>query len=236
MRILFFISLIIICCVGYANVVFIPAKHRIGKEIIERHLFSLPLGDTEELTFTGHISLLERKSFVEDLHVQADYGRWNNTDYSDVVLNVERIGYDPVSLFWSSRRNIESVDGVHFSGFMPYDQIALRLKNVNVNLIDPVFRYKDDQILLRAYFSPLKEKLEFSGKFVLSPRGDLEYKISRIFDVDGKDITSRSGKAAIEELTNLYIPIEIMNVEIALDELEMLPNGIKISGGSVEEE
>ena len=236
MRTLFLISLIIICVVAYANVVYIPAKHRIGKEIIDRHLFSLPLGDTEELTFTGHISILERKAYVEDLHVEADYGRWNGTDYGDVVLDVERIEYNPVSLFWNNRKRIESVDGLKFTGFTPYDQISLKLSKVNVNLIDPVFRYVDGEILLRGYFSPLKRNFDFSGRFVLSPRGDLEYKISRMFDVDGKDITSRGGKAAIEELTNLYIRIKIMNVEIALDELELMQTGLKISGRSIDEE
>ena len=234
MRGLFITVLVIVGFLAWLNLAFIPSRQQSAKEIVDRHINSLPITDSNEIKYVGYLKILESEAWIEDLEISAGYGKWDRTQYQDIIIYAGRINYDAKSLFWDRRRNITSIDNLRFSGVLTFDEITKRLDNSNPNMVDPVVRYDGGHLYLRAYFSPLKDKYEFDGNLTITPTGDIRYRVTKIMDVDGKDVTSRKAVNMIEDLSNLVIPIEIMNEHIALDLLDVTESGIRIAGRSGE--
>jgi len=236
MRTLFAISIFVLCIIAWLNLSLVPSRNRQAKEIVDRHLHSLPLADIEEVTYTGNMSLFRNDVHVDNLHVKAKNAHWNHIQYSDITLDVARIDYDATSAFWHKRCTINAISGIRFSGFMTYDEISSRLADVSVNLVDPVLRYRDGHLYLRAYFSPVKMSLDFDGEMVLTPKGLLEYRIEKILDVDGNEISRNMNRTVLNEPFDFSIQILIMRREIALDDIEATSDGVRISGCSIDDE
>ena len=236
MRALFIIAMILIGIFAWVNLSFLPSSEQSMKEIIDRHISTLPITDIEEITYDGHIQINSREAWIDNLEIKAGYGKWDRTEYHGIVLSTDRIEYDGKALFWDRKREIISIEGLNFSGLMSFDAISKRMADHNANLIDPVIRYDGGHLYINAYFSPLKSKFEFDGALSITTDGDLKYRVDKIRNSDGEDITSQKVVNMIEELTNLVIPINIMETRIAIDLLEVTESGVRISGRSEKQE
>lgn len=236
MRTLFFISIIVLCITAWLNLSFVPSRNRQAKEIVDRHLHSLPLADIEEITYTGSMSLFRNNVHVDNLHVKAKNAHWDHIQYSDIILDVARIDYDAKSAFWHKRCEISAITGIKFSGFIAYDQISAKLAEGNPNIVDPVLRHEYGNLLLRAYFSPVKMSLDFDGDMVLTPKGLLEFRIEKLLDFDGNEISRNLNRTVLNEPFDFSIQISILRREIALDDIEVTSDGVRISGCSIDDE
>jgi hypothetical protein len=236
MRALFFIALILIGVLAWMNLSFLPSREQSAKEIIDRHIRTLPITDIEEIKYDGHIKINTQETWVDNLEIKAGYGKWDRTEYHGIVLYADRIEYDARALFWDRKREITSVEDLSFSGIMSFDAISKRMADHNANLIDPVIRYDGGHLYVNAYFSPLKSKFEFDGALSITPDGDLKYRVDKIRNSDGEDITSQKVVNMIEELSNLVIRINIMETRIAIDLLDVTESGVRIAGRSEKRE
>jgi hypothetical protein len=236
MRALFFIALILIGVLAWVNLSFLPSREQSAKEIIDRHIRTLPITDIEEIKYDGHIKINTQETWVDNLEIKAGYGKWDRTEYHGIVLYADRIEYDARALFWDRKREITSIEGLSFSGVMSFDAISKRMADHNANLIDPVIRYDGGHLYVNAYFSPLKSKFEFDGALSITPDGDLKYRVDKIRNSDGEDITSQKVVNMIEELSNLVIRINIMETRIAIDLLDVTESGVRIAGRSEKRE
>ncbi len=236
MRTLFVISIFVLCIIAWLNLFFVPSRNRQAKEIVDRHLHSLPLADIEEITYVGKLSLFTNQISVENLHVTSKSAHWNHIKFGDVILDVARIDYDATSAFWHKRRRISAITGIKFSGFITYDEISSKLAKGNVNLVDLILRHEYGHLLLRAYVSPIKMSLDFVGDMVLTPKGQLEYRIERIMDVNGNEISRNMNRTVLNEPFDLSVPILIMRKEIAIDDIEVTRDGVGISGHSIDDD
>jgi hypothetical protein len=236
MRAIFIIALILTGILAWVNLSFLPSKEQSAKEIIDRHIRALPITDIEEITYDGHVKINTQEVWLDNLEIKAGFGKWDRTEYHSIVLYADRIEYDAKALFWDKKREIISVDGLSFSGVLSFDAVAKRMSDKNANLIDPVVRYDGGHLYINAYFSPLKSKLEFDGALSITPTGDLKYRVDKIRDSNGEDITSTKAINMIEELSNLVIPIKIMETRIAIDLLDVTESGVRIAGRSEKQE
>lgn len=234
MRTLFIIAIIMVGIFAWVNISFLPAKEQSAKEIVDRHISSLPITDIEEITYNGHIKILTQEVWVDNLEITAGYSKWDRTEYQDIVLYADRIQYDARALFWDKKREIISIDGLSFSGVLSFDAIAKRMADNNANLIDPVIHFDGGHLYINAYFSPLKSKLEFDGALSITPTGDLKYRVDKIRDSNSEDVTSHKAVNMIEELSNLVFPIKVMKTRIAIDLLDVTESGARIAGRSEE--
>lgn len=215
---------------------FVPSRNSQAKEIVDRHLHSLPVSDIDEITYVGKLSLFANQISVENLHVEADRAYWNQIEFSDIDLKVSKIEYDAKSAFWQKRLNIIDITGIEFSGFTTYDNISSKLADASPDLIDPTLRREHGRLALRAYFSPIKMRLDFIGDIALTPKGKLEYRIENILDIDGKSLSRNVNRSVLNEPFDLTVPILIMRKEIAIDDFELTIDGVRISGHSIDGE
>lgn len=236
MRALFIITIIMVGIFAWVNISFLPAREQSAKEIIDRHITSLPITDIDQIKYDGHVKILTQEAWLDNVEISAGYGKWDRTEYLDIVLYIDKIVYDTKALFWDKKREIISIEGLSFSGVLSFDAIAKRMADNNANLIDPVIHYDGGHLYINAYFSPLKSKLEFDGALSITPTGDLKYRVDKIRDSNGEDVTSHKAVNMIEELSNLVFPINILEIRIAIDLLDVTESGARIAGRSEEME
>jgi hypothetical protein len=230
MRALVIITIILFALLYYVNGQFLPSKLRAAKDVVDRHISSLLIGDNNETTYKAHVKLYPRIVNLENLHIKAGYGKLDHIEFSNLTLDVDRIEYNPDAAIWNGRREIASIGKIDFRGFLSMDEIAKQLDTQNEDLVDIVLRNEDGHIYLRSYFSPFKDKLEFDGDFVLTPVGDIRYIIRKIMDTDGREQDSPKVRQMIDETVNLSFPLSVMERRISFNELEVLKTGLYLSG------
>ena len=236
MRFLVVIFIIVIIGLYYLNGHYLPSRQDSAKKIVDRHISSLLIGDAEEISYLAHVKIYPQEVYVENLHIDAGKASWDRIWYQDVLLDVARIEYDAVAAIWRRKLEIDGIKGVTFQCFFPYDQIIQRFDRFNDVIVDPTLRYDEGHLFLRAYFSPFQDKLELDGDLILTPTGDIKYVVKKIYTVDGEEQKSSRVRRMIEDTTNFVAPVTVMDIEIELDKIEMLKDGIWISGKSNDEE
>jgi len=230
MRPLFFIVLIISIILGFLNGVFIPGRQEHAKELMDSHVKELPLGNVNDMRYKGVISLKPLSCRIENLDCAAENGKWDGVVYKNISVKVDRINFDPVYLLWNEQRKLVSTGNVELHGETTFEEIGNRLGWVNTDLKEVSMRFDGGHVYVNGYFEPLKNKFEFDGDLVISPTGDLKYRLKKATNADGEVVHSRQVMNLIEEKTNFVLTIKAFNRAIKLDELDVDESGIKLTG------
>lgn len=233
MRTLFFIALIVVATLGILNGYYLPMTQERGRLVMDQYVQSFPVYDINERTYKGNISLRPLSTEIVDLHIASGRARWMRTEYSDVMLDIDKITFKADSLLRKGKQEVTGVGEIKFQGRINYDELGKLIAELNSDLKQSSLMYEGGHFYLDGYFEPLKGALLFDGAFILTPSGELKYQIKNVANEDREVLRSREVLSLIEEKLTLIIPIRVIDRTITLDKIEITDDYIQVTGKSL---
>jgi hypothetical protein len=229
---LFFILLVVSILLGYIDGVFIPSREEHAKTLMDMYVKEISAGNVNDRQYEGVITLSPLKCRIENLEISSGNGSWDGIVYSDVGLKIDKINFDPVAMLWHEKIKLVSIGKMEFHAVTSFVEFGNKLTLVNTDLKDISIRYDGGHTYLDGYFEPLKSRFEFDGDFIISPTGDVKYRIKKATNESGEVIHSRETMNLIEEKSILALTINVLDRAIKIDKLEVNESGINLTGKS----